>query len=70
VPRKTTEYSVPRLTAQPISPSATSAGDIGVASTASYSRAYFSLKNTFIVESYTAPFIADDAMRAGATNSA
>jgi hypothetical protein len=35
VTRNAAEYSPPRITAQPISPRATSAGDIGVASTES-----------------------------------
>ena len=35
VTRNAAEYSPPRITAQPISPRATSAGDIGVASTVS-----------------------------------
>jgi hypothetical protein len=35
VTRNAAEYSPPRMTAQPISPRATSAGDIGVASTVS-----------------------------------
>ena len=39
------------MTAQPISPSATSAGTIGVASTVSYNRSCFSLWKTFIVVS-------------------
>ena len=56
------------MTAKPISPSATSPADIGVASTASYRCDYLILKKMFIVESYTAPFIADAASSAGATN--
>jgi hypothetical protein len=42
---------VPRSCAQPISPTATSSGCIGVASTASYVLAYLSLKNMFMVVS-------------------
>jgi hypothetical protein len=38
-----------------------------VASTESYSLANLSLKNTLKVESNTAPFMADEASRAGAT---
>ena len=60
---------VPRIRAQPISPSATWVGRIGVASTASYSLAYLSRKKTLNVESYIAPFIEDTASSPGATNS-
>jgi hypothetical protein len=38
----------PPNSAQAVSPTATSAGPIGVDSTASYVRAYFSFKNTFV----------------------
>src|SRR5260370_20171608 len=62
-------YRQPRNSAQLISPSATSAGRMGVASIASYSFTYFNLKNTLNVESYSAPFIADTARRPCATNS-
>ena len=55
---------------QVISPTATSRGPIRVASTESYSLAYLSLKKTLYVESKTAPFIADEASIAGATNTA
>ena len=58
------------MSAQPISPSAMSTGPSGVASIASYSRAYLSLKNTLNVESNTAPFMADAASRPGAMNAA
>ena len=47
-----------------------STGPSGVASIASYSRAYLSLKNTLNVESNTAPFMADAASRPGAMNAA
>ena len=60
---------VPRSSAQPISPSATWAGRIGVARIASYSLAYFSRKKMLNVESYMAPFIEDTASRPGATKS-
>src|SRR3954447_6319081 len=59
----------PRISAQPISPSASWAGRIGVARIASYSLAYLSRKKTLKVESYIAPFIEDTASRPGATNS-
>src|SRR6187200_1310330 len=62
------EYTVPRIRVYVSSPSATSRTVIGVARTPSYVFAYFSLKNT-LPDSYTAPFIADAARRAGATNS-
>src|SRR5690349_18516576 len=64
-----TAYTAPLSTAQPTSPSATSAGLTGVASTASYSLAYLSRKKTLNVESNMAPFSADTASRPGATNS-
>src|SRR5665647_2778429 len=60
------EYTRPRSSAQVISPIATSRGPSGVASTESYSLAYLRLKNTLVVESKMAPFIADAASRAGA----
>src|SRR6266542_4095244 len=63
------EYAAPRSSAQVTSPVATSHGRSGVASTASYSLAYFILKKMLYVESKTAPFIAEDASMAGATNS-
>src|SRR5207247_9402612 len=60
---------VPRSRAQPISPSATWAGRIGVARIASYSLAYFSRKKMLNVESYMAPVIEGTASRHGATKS-
>jgi len=57
------------LRAQPTSPSATSPGPTGVASTASYSLANFIRAKMLNVESYIAPFSADTASRPGATNS-
>src|SRR5690606_19132099 len=65
--RNATAYTSPRSSAHAISPTATSRGPSGVASTESYRRAYLSLKNTCVVESKTAPFIADAASSAGAT---
>src|SRR6266700_4036269 len=56
---------VPRNSAQPISPSATWAGRIGVARTASYSLSYLSRKKMLNVESYIAPFIEDTASKPG-----
>src|ERR1700750_1496002 len=56
---------VPRSSAQPISPSATWAGRIGVARIASYNLAYFSRKKMLNVESYMAPFLEDTATRPG-----
>src|SRR5688572_15804424 len=68
VARNATEYAAPRSIAHEISPTATSAVDNGVVSTASYSFECLILWNTFIVESKIAPFIADAAISAGATN--
>ena len=65
-----TEYIPPRITAQLISPSATSIAASELASMPSYSLANLSLKNTFIVESSIAPFIAEEASNAGAMYSA
>src|SRR3954447_17200917 len=67
--RNATAYRNPRNSAQAISPTAISPTLTGVARIASYVLAYLSLKNTLKVESNTAPFIADDASIAGATNS-
>ena len=67
---KPTAYSPPRITAQLISPSATSITPSELASMQSYSLANLSLKNTFMVESAMAPFIADEASNAGAMYSA
>src|SRR5579872_5277097 len=64
-----TAYTLPLISAQPISPSATSDGRIGVASTESYSLAYLSRKKMLNVESYMAPFIDETASSPGATNS-
>jgi hypothetical protein len=41
-------YRNPRNRAQAVSPTATSAGPIGVESTASYVLAYFSFQKTFV----------------------
>ena len=49
--RNPEEYRPPRISAQVISPIATSSGPSEVASIESYSFANFSLKNTLIVES-------------------
>ena len=50
-----------------ISPEATSLGSTGVASAPSYVFPYFSLKK-MLVDSNTAPFMAEAASMAGATN--
>ena len=68
--RNPAEYNPPRSNAQAISPIAMSIGPIGVVSIASYNFTYLNLKNTLNVASYTAPFIADAASNAGATNAA
>ena len=68
--RNAVAYRPPRISDQAISPTATSRGPSGVASTESYSLANLSLKNTLNVESNTAPFIAEAASSAGATKSA
>ena len=57
----------PRISAQPISPRATSPTVRGVARIWSYNLAYFSRKNTLKVASKIAPFIADAASIPGAT---
>ena len=64
---KAMAYSPPRISAQPISPRATSPERMGVASAASYSLAYLSRKKMLKVESKIAPFIAEVASSAGAT---
>ena len=51
------------------SPSATSRMPSGVASTPSYVFSHLSFAKTLIVDSMTAPFIAEAASIAGATNS-
>ena len=61
---------MPRPSDQAISPSVTSIGDTGVLSTASYSFAYLSLKNTLNVVSMIAPFMIELASMAGATKAA
>ena len=61
------EYSVPLHSAQVISPTATSRTLSGVARIASKVFVIFSLKNVLNVESITAPFIAEDTSKPGAT---
>ena len=67
---KAVAYAPPRISAQAISPSATSSGPSEVANIALYKRLSFNLKNTFQVESSSAPFMALDANKPGAINAA
>src|SRR5258706_4076445 len=62
------EYRQPRMTAQITSPMAASSTPTGGWMTASDGFAYRSLQKKVDVDSYTAPFIAEVAIRAGATN--
>src|SRR5690242_12131643 len=63
--RKAIAYRKPRKSAHDVSPTATSRGPSGVASTESYSFMYFIFQNV-LEASYIAPFIAAVASSAGA----
>src|SRR5580765_6762026 len=68
VNRNTVEYIAPRINADAISPVAMSPAPTGVATTASYVCEYLYFTKKLNVVSSSAPFIAADASRPGATN--